>query len=62
MGIEIDVQIEKYVDGLAAVLSGNLCWSFETPRYFGAQKEEVKRTRCIKLLIPETTMQDNFTD
>ncbi|CAF1073301.1 unnamed protein product [Adineta steineri] len=59
-GADIDDQVKKYVDGLGMVVRGNLCWSFEADRYFGSEREEVKRTRCIKLLPPKTTVQDNI--
>ncbi|CAF1368352.1 unnamed protein product [Adineta steineri] len=57
---DIDAQIEKFVDGMGKLLRGNLRWSFETPRYFGSEREEVKRTKCIKLLPPKTTVQKNI--
>ncbi|CAF4202334.1 unnamed protein product [Adineta steineri] len=59
-GADIDAQIEKFVDGMGKLLRGNLRWSFETPRYFGSEREEVKRTKCIKLLPPKTTVQENI--
>ncbi|CAF0728232.1 unnamed protein product [Adineta steineri] len=59
-GADIDDQVEKYVDGLGKVIRGNLCWCFETQKYFGSETEEVKRTRCIKLLPPTTTVQENL--
>ncbi|CAF4010376.1 unnamed protein product, partial [Adineta steineri] len=59
-GADIDSQVEKFVDGLGDMISGNLCWCFETERYFGSEREEVKRTRRIKLLPPKTTVQENI--
>ncbi|CAF4275077.1 unnamed protein product, partial [Adineta steineri] len=59
-GADIDAQIEKFVDGMGKLLRGNFRWSFETPRYFGSEREEVKRTKCIKLLPPKTTVQKNI--
>ena len=49
-GATVDVQIEAYVNGLASGIIANAVWSFETPRYFGNEREEVKRTRRITLL------------
>ncbi|CAF4278743.1 unnamed protein product, partial [Adineta steineri] len=59
-GADIDSQVKQFVDSLANMIRGNLSWSFETQRYFGSEREEVKRTRRIKLLPPKTTVQDNI--
>ncbi|CAF1274685.1 unnamed protein product [Adineta steineri] len=61
-GTKIDTQVEKYVNGLGAVIIGNAVWSFETPRYFGTEREEVKRTRRVTLLPPGASMQENLTE
>ena len=49
-GATIDAQIETYINGLASGIIANAVWSFETPRYFGDEREEVKRTRRVTLL------------
>ncbi|CAF1074214.1 unnamed protein product [Adineta steineri] len=51
-GTKIDNQVEKFVNGMAEMIIGNAVWSFETPRYFGTDREEVKRTRRVALLAP----------
>jgi hypothetical protein len=61
-GTEIDDQVQKYVEGLTAGISANAFWCLETPKYFGEQREEVKRTKCFKLLPSKTTVQGNFID
>jgi len=58
-GTEIDDQVQKYVEGLTVGISATPVWSLETPRYFEDDTEEVKRTRCFKLLPSKTTMQGN---
>ncbi|CAF0780725.1 unnamed protein product [Adineta steineri] len=59
-GADIDSQVEQFVDGLGDMVRGNLCWCFETERYFGSEREEVKRTRRIKLLPPKIKVQQNI--
>ncbi|CAF1231969.1 unnamed protein product [Adineta steineri] len=61
-GTKIDTQVEKFVNGLAASIIGTIVWSFGTPRYFGTEREEVKRTRRVTLLAPEASMQENLTE
>lgn len=62
---ETDVAVARYVNGIGCWLRGNIeyndfrapsygsefacSWSFETPRYFGQDALEVKRTRIVKL-------------
>ncbi|CAF0868578.1 unnamed protein product [Adineta steineri] len=61
-GTKIDTQVEKYVNGLAASIIGTIAWSFETPRYFGTEREDVKRTRRVTLLPLGASMQENLTE
>ncbi|RPD61335.1 terpenoid synthase [Lentinus tigrinus ALCF2SS1-6] len=49
-GPEIDDQLQIYIDGLADWMIGNLVWSFETTRYFGADGDRVRRELCVDLL------------
>ncbi|TFK84898.1 terpenoid synthase [Polyporus arcularius HHB13444] len=49
-GPEIDAQLQVYIDGLADWMIGNLVWSFETTRYFGADGEKVRRELSVDLL------------
>ncbi|KAI5835131.1 terpenoid synthase [Schizophyllum commune Tattone D] len=46
---ETDMAVARYVNGIGCWLRGNIDWSFETPRYFGQDALEVKRTRIVKL-------------
>nr|QEP49716.1 delta(6)-protoilludene synthase [Inonotus obliquus] len=48
-GAEFDRQVQEYLDGLANWARGNICWHFESGRYFGAKSAEVQRTRRIAL-------------
>ncbi|THH10891.1 hypothetical protein EW145_g1024 [Phellinidium pouzarii] len=51
-GTEIDNDLKCYVVGLERWVSGNLQFSFETLRYFGGEREEVKKTLIVRLLRP----------
>ena len=48
-GPNLDRDIGRYVDAIGHWVVGNLCWSFETSRYFGPALEDVRRTRVVKL-------------
>ena len=48
-GPELDAVVAKYVMAMETWVVGNCDWSFETQRYFGVQREEVKRTLVVKL-------------
>ncbi|CAF0794817.1 unnamed protein product [Adineta steineri] len=41
-GAKTDIQVEKFTNGLGAIIIGNAVWSFETPKYFGTEREEDK--------------------
>jgi hypothetical protein len=43
----IDDQVDAYVRGIEYWARGCFEWSFHTPRYFGAELEEIKRTRIV---------------
>ena len=43
-GTGVDEDVQKYIFSISQWVVGNLIWSFETPRYFGAEHEEVKKT------------------
>jgi hypothetical protein len=49
-GPDIDPHVSSYVESLAQWVVGNLDYSFDTERYFGADRAEVKRTRVVTLL------------
>jgi len=48
-GPDLDRDANRYVDAIGHWVVGNLCWSFETTRYFGSALEDVKRTQIVKL-------------
>ena len=48
-GPDLDRDVSRYVDAIGHWVVGNICWSFETPRYFGSALEDVRRTRIVKL-------------
>ncbi|KAL5482772.1 STS14 [Sanghuangporus weigelae] len=49
-GADLDRQVEEYLDGLANWARGNVCWHFESGRYFGTKSLEVQQTRRVALL------------
>ena len=49
-GLEIDRQVNIYVDGLRDWIVGSLHWSFESERYFAKSGLDVKRNRVVNLL------------
>ncbi|CCM03654.1 uncharacterized protein FIBRA_05798 [Fibroporia radiculosa] len=49
-GPEMDKQVADYLSDLGNCPRGNLCWNFESGRYFGDKGAEVERTRCVPLL------------
>ncbi|KAH9910892.1 terpenoid synthase [Fomitopsis serialis] len=48
-GPQTDAVVTRFVVAMEIWVVGNCEWSFETPRYFGAQREQVKRTRDVEL-------------
>ena len=52
-GPQVDKELYEYIFCLAMWATGNVCWSFETRRYFGKDSFEVQRTRQV-VLHPET--------
>lgn len=60
-GPEVDVDVKRYVDACQYWPSGNLVWSFETPRYFGALRDQILRTRIVPLkpVEPEPIKEDS---
>ena len=61
-GDEIDHQVNRFVDALASGIIANAVWSFETPRYFGQDRELIKRTRCLTLIVDEDVFSDALSD
>ncbi|KAH8113532.1 terpenoid synthase [Phellopilus nigrolimitatus] len=48
-GAVVDDNLREYIHGLETWVTGNLQYSFITPRYFGDEREEVRRTHVVKL-------------
>ena len=48
-GPQIDKDVKEYLDGIAMMVKGNVCWSFEGRRYFGNIGLKVQQTRCVPL-------------
>lgn len=48
-GSDMDRLIAGYVKGLKDWVIGNMVWSFETPRYFGIERDEVRRTGVVHI-------------
>ncbi|KAI0307215.1 terpenoid synthase [Multifurca ochricompacta] len=48
-GPEVDVDVKRYIEACQHWPAGNLVWSFETPRYFGARRDQILRTRIVPL-------------
>lgn len=48
-GAEIDADVRKYISAMECWSIGNLHWSFSTPRYLGAQREEARQTLVVRL-------------
>ncbi|TCD63578.1 terpene cyclase [Steccherinum ochraceum] len=48
-GPDLDAKVEKFIMASETWVVGNLNWSFETPRYFGSQREQVQKTLEVKL-------------
>lgn len=58
-GPDLDRDVGRYVDAIGNWVVGNLCWSFETVRYFGSALEDVKRTRIVKLRLRKAKTKSN---
>ena len=52
-GPDIDPAVSSYIESMAQWVVGNLDYSFDTERYFGTDRKEVKRTRIV-MLLPHT--------
>ncbi|KAJ7193850.1 terpenoid synthase [Mycena pura] len=50
-GPAVDDMVRRYVRGLEAWMVGSIHWSFMTERYFGKAGAEVKKDRCVELLL-----------
>ncbi|TFK27160.1 terpenoid synthase [Coprinopsis marcescibilis] len=52
----------RYIEALGSWVIGNLAWSFETQRYFGANHERVKETGVVHLRLPSRFLEDSCSD
>ena len=48
-GPQIDKDVKEYVDNIALTVKGNVCWSFESRRYFGDLGRDVQQSRNVPL-------------
>ena len=48
-GPEMETTVSQFIMAMESWIVGNLVWSFETLRYFGARGEEVKKTLVVEL-------------
>ncbi|KAH7930241.1 terpenoid synthase [Leucogyrophana mollusca] len=58
-GPAIDADVALFIKGIDHWVVGNLEWSFETPRYFGARHADILRTRRITLKPLEVCSEDS---
>ena len=60
-GAGVDADVKRYIEACQHWPAGNLVWSFETPRYFGAHRDQIRRTRIVPLkpLEREPLKEDN---
>ena len=49
-GEHVDVEVERYVEGIKNCVKANLHWSFRTDRYFGSRKDDVKEQGRLEVL------------
>ena len=48
-GPEVDVDVKRYIEACQHWPVGNLVWSFETLKYFGARRNQILHTRIVPL-------------
>ncbi|KAF4613646.1 hypothetical protein D9613_007876 [Agrocybe pediades] len=51
----------RFIDAIGYWMTGNLAWSFETPRYFGSRVAEVNKTGIV-ILRPVELPEDNCSE
>lgn len=49
-GPYVDQNVAIYLQGIRDMIVGTLHWSFDAPRYFGKEGQQVKKDRIVKLL------------
>ncbi|KAI0030533.1 terpenoid synthase [Vararia minispora EC-137] len=53
-----DPNVLRYIEAMQHWMIGNIIWSFETPRYFGALRNQIKETLRVPLKPMEEDMDD----
>jgi len=48
-GPQIDKDVKDYLDDIAVMVKGGVCWAFESRRYFGNLGLNVQQTRYVPL-------------
>ena len=48
-GEAVDKDVRKYIFSISQWQVGNMIWSFLTSRYFGAEKDKVKKTLIVNV-------------
>ncbi|PCH42336.1 terpenoid synthase [Wolfiporia cocos MD-104 SS10] len=56
-GPKLDSAVSQFVMAMENWVVGNCEWSFETQRYFGTERAEIKRTRVVRL-YPKREKED----
>lgn len=54
-GPEVEQEVVRYIQGMEYWIQGSIHWVFITPRYFGADAEEVRNTGVVKLTAQAQT-------
>jgi hypothetical protein len=49
-GEKVDAEVIRYVEGIKNCVKANLHWGFRTDRYFGHNREYVKKTGRLDIL------------
>ncbi|TFY62809.1 hypothetical protein EVG20_g6566 [Dentipellis fragilis] len=57
-GPAVDAEVKLWIECMQHWPVGNLHWSFETPRYYGDAREEIRRTRVVTLSPLDTDEED----
>ncbi|KAH9895892.1 terpenoid synthase [Cubamyces lactineus] len=61
-GAKIDREVAQYAMAFESWVIGNMNWSFETPRYFGPARFDVRRTGIVHLRLRQIEEEDDGED
>ena len=50
-GEPADANVHQYIEGVKNVVRANLYWSFQTERFFGKRRDEVRRSFKVDVLL-----------